>query len=107
MIDGDLIRRVFHYGSYPLLYAASDRFPLVGHEVSADISEGGMGSARRYLRVPGEQIPVVFNAPSQEPGVIMNLRSVGGKQGIWQCDSFGLPKSTGWEPRRLLPERWD
>jgi hypothetical protein len=41
MIDGDLIRRVFHYGSYPLLYAASDRFPLVGHEVSAESAKEG------------------------------------------------------------------
>jgi hypothetical protein len=107
MIDGDLIRRVFHYGSYPLLYAASDRFPLRRSRSECRYQRRRDGFSTQAPRVPGEQLPVVFNAPSQEAGVIMNLRSVGGKHGIWQCDSFGFPKSTGWEPWRLLPERWD
>jgi hypothetical protein len=41
-------------------------FPFVGHEVSADISEGGMGSARRHLGFPENNFRSCSTRPARK-----------------------------------------
>jgi hypothetical protein len=57
--------------------------------------------------VTGEIIPVVFNGRSQEAGVIVNLRSAGGKQGIWHAIRVAFRRVRVGSRRDCRENSWD